>query len=322
MVPVFVVAAALAAVVALPASAQPAGYPAKPVRIVVPFGAGGVTDIFARQLAERITPALGQQVIVENRTGQGGAIGAGAVAKADPDGYTLLLAGSANAIGESLYKNLPFSMVKDFAPIARTATLVNILMVHPSLKASSVAELIAMAKERPGKLTYSSSGSGGHYHLAMEMFKSLAGVDILHVPYKTEAAGRIDLIAGRTDVMITAFGAAQSNIKQGQVKVLAVTSASRFPGLPDRPTIAEAGVPGYEGDAWIGLMAPAGTPAAIIERIHAEVGKAIRQPEFRAKLAEQGIRAMEDTPAQFAAFLKTDLEKWRKIIEASGAKVD
>lgn len=314
--------AAFMVMLAAGSTAQAQTYPVRPVRIVVPFGSGGVTDIFARQLAERITPSLGQQVVVENRTGQGGVIGARSVARSEADGYTLLLAGSANAIGESLYKDLPFSMLKDFAPITRTAALVNILMVHPSFKARSVSELIALAKAQPGKLTYSSSGSGGHYHLAMEMFKSIVGVDILHVPYKTESAGRIDLIGGRTDMMITAFGAAQGNVQQGQVRVLAVTSARRFPGLPDTPTLAEAGAPGYEGDAWIGLLAPAGTPAAIVNRVHAEVMKALKPGDFRVRLAEQGITPIEDTPVQFAAFLKDDVAKWKRIIEVSGAKVD
>lgn len=297
-------------------------WPAKPVKIVVPFGAGGVTDLFARQLAERVAPALGQPVLVENRTGQGGAIGAGSVAKAEPDGYTVLLAGSANSIGETLYPNLPFSMLKDFTPVTRVVSIVNVFTVPGNSRFKSVGDVLAAARSQPGKLTYSSSGNGGHYHLAMEMFKMGTGAEILHVPYKTEPAGRTDLIAGRTDMMITAFGSAQGNLQQGQLRPLAVTSSRRFAGLPDTPTLAEAGVPGYEGDAWIGLMMPAGTPREAVERLHQEVQKALQQPEFRERLAQQGMTPIEDTPQRFGEFLKTDVDKWKGIIQKSGAKVD
>lgn len=311
-----------AATVCVAAAAHAQSFPNKPVKIVVPFGAGGVTDLIARQMGERMTPGLGQQVIVENRPGQGGSLGPGYVAKSDPDGYTLILAGSANAIGETLYKNLPFSLLKDFAPITRVASIVNVMIVNPSVKANSVQEVVALAKAQPGKMTYASSGNGGVYHLVTEMFKSMTGTNILHVPYRTEPAGRTDVIGGRADMMITAYGVAAPNMRAGQIRVLAVTSPARFADLPDVPTIAESGVPGYNGDAWVGLLAPAGTPPAVVDRIHAEVAKVLAQPDFRAKLGEQALTPIEDTPAEFAAFLKADVEKWRKIIQASGAKVD
>lgn len=304
-------------------SAQAQDYPSRVVKIIVPFGAGGITDLYARMLAERLQPILGQTVVVENRPGQGGSLGPIGVARAEPDGHTLLLGGVGNVIGETLYqKNLTYSILTDFTPIVRSAAIVNILFVNPKVKANSVQELIALAKAQPGKLTYASSGHGGVYHLAMEMFKSMSGTNILHVPYRTEPAGRTDVITGVADMMITAYGVAASGLEAKQIRVLAVTSPKRFALLRDVPTIAESGLPGYDGDAWIGLLAPAGTPAAIVDRINREVTRIQAEPEFAAKLAQAGLAAIEETPAEFGAVLRSDVERWKKVIAAAGTKVN
>ena len=304
---------------AMPAHAD--DYPTRPIKIIVPFGAGGITDLYAREIASRLAPRLGQPVVVEDRPGEGGNFGAAFVARAAPDGYTLLIGSNANTFGQTLYHDLPFNILTDFAPIARGGTIVNVFVVNPSFNAKSIQDVIALAKEQPGKLTYASSGYGGGYFMAMEMFKYMSGTNILHVPYKTEGAGRLDVIAGRVNMMITAYSAAASNIKSGQLRVLAVTSTSRFRVLPDVPTIAESGVPGYDGDTWIGLLAPKETSHAIVDRLSSEMNKIEKEPDFRAKLASVGMSVVEDTPGQFAAYMKQDVEKWRKVIDTAGIKI-
>ena len=305
---------------AAPAFAQ--DYPTRTVKIIVPFGAGGITDLYARMVADRLKVAFNQPVVVENRPGQGGSFGPASVAKSDPDGYTLLLGGSGNAIGESLYKNLSYSLLKDFVPVARGAWAVNLLFVNPKVKANTTAELIALAKSQPGKLTYASSGHGGIYHLAMEMFRHMSGTDILHVPYRTETAGRTDVVSGQVDMMISAYGITAPGIEAGQLRPIALTSKARFSGAPNIPTLAESGLPGYEGDAWVGLLAPTGTPAAVISRINAEVAKMHEDPEFRAKLAQAGMSPAGLTVEEFGAFLKADVARWKKVIEVSGTKIE
>ena len=301
--------------VALPALAD--DYPTRPIKIIVPFGAGGITDFYAREIAHRLEPRLGQPVVVENRPGQGGSFGTASVARSAPDGYTLLIGSNANTFGQSLYHNLPFNILTDFIPIARGGTIVNVFVVNPKLKAKSIRDVIALAKAEPGKVSYGSSGYGGGYFMTMEMFKYMSGTNIFHVPYRTEGAARLDVIADRVNMMITAYAAARSNIKSGQLRVLAVTSTSRFSVLPDVPTIAEAGVPGYDGDTWIGLLAPKGTPEVAVKRLSAEMAQIAKQTDFREKLASVGMSVVQDTPAEFATYMKNDVEKWRKVIETA-----
>jgi tripartite-type tricarboxylate transporter receptor subunit TctC len=302
-------------------SAFAESYPTRPIKIIVPFGAGGITDVYAREVAQRLETRLGQPVVVEDRPGQGGSYGAASVARAAADGYTLLVGSNANTFGQVLYPDLPFNILTDFVPIARGGTIVNVFVVNPSFPANSIQDVITRAKAQPGKVSYGSSGYGGGYFMTMEMFKYMSGTNIFHVPYKTEAAARLDVIAGRVDMMITAYAAAASNIKSGQLRVLAVTSTSRFSVLPDVPTIAESGVPGYDGDTWIGLLTPEGTPNEAVTRLSAELARIAKEPDFRAKLASLGMSVVEDTPEQFAAYMKKDVERWRKVIEAAGIVV-
>jgi tripartite-type tricarboxylate transporter receptor subunit TctC len=317
------ISATLAGIVlsfAAPATAQT--YPTRPVKIVVPFGAGGITDLYARLLADRLQEPLGQPVIVENRPGQGGSFGPASVAKSEPDGYTLLTAGGGNAIGETLYKNLPYSILKDFTPVVRGVSAVNLLFVNPSVKATNVKELIALAKANPGKLTYASSGHGGIYHLAMELFKFMTGTNILHVPYRTETAARTDVITGQVDMMISAYGVVLPGMQANQLRAIAITSPTRFSVAPDIPTLAESGLPGYDGDAWMGLLAPAGTPQSVVARIHNEVNKIQRRQDVRDKLAHAGIATVEMDNQAFARHLAADVARWKKVIEFSGAKIE
>lgn len=305
---------------AVPAQAQK--YPTGVVKIIVPFGAGGITDFYGRLLADELSRSLSGTVIVENRPGQGGSLGPASVARSAPDGLTLLLVGSANSIGESLFKNLPYSMLKDFAPIGRTAAIVNVLIVNPKVNAKNVKELVALTKANPGKMTFGSAGVGSVYQLAMELFKSMSGADLLHIPYRVESASRTGVIAGEVDMIVTAYGVAAPAIEAGQVRAIAVTSPTRTPQAPNLPTIAESGLPGYDGDAYIGLVAPAGTPKAIIDRLSAEVIKIHQKPEFREKLTKAGLSAIDDTPEKFAEFLKSDIAKWKKVIDFANVKVN
>lgn len=311
----------VAAVACAAMPAYSADYPTRTIKIIVPFGAGGITDLYARELAHRLEPVLKQTIVIENKPGEGGSRGANVVAHAAPDGYTLLVGSNANTFGQTLYRNLPFNILRDFAPIARGGTIVNVFVVNPSFKARSIQDVIKLAKAHPGTLTYASSGYGGGYFMAMEMFKYMTGTNILHVPYRTESAGRLDVVAGRVNMMITAYAPAAPNIKSGQLRVLAVTSTKRFSILPDVPTIAESGVPGYNGDTWIGLLAPKGTPTAVVERLHEAIAQVEKQPDFRAKLALVGMSVVEDTPAQFAAFMRNDVAKWKKMIKVAKLKI-
>jgi len=315
-------AAALVAsvVIGTAGAAVSSDYPSRPIKIIVPFGAGGVTDFYAREVANRLQTRLGQPVVVENRPGQGGSLGAASVARAEPDGYTLLIGSNANTFGQTLYPNLKFNILTDFVPIARGASIVNVFVVNPSFKAESIKDVIAQAKANPGKLTYASSGFGGGYHMTMELFKYMSGADIFHIPFRTESQGRTDVVAGRVNMMITAYASAVGNIKAKQLRVLAVTGSERFPVLPDVPTIEEAGVKDYDGSTWIGLLAPAGTPKDVIARLHKEVAEIGRDPAFRAKLASLGLTVSKGTPEEFAAFMKRDVDKWRQVIQTTGIK--
>ena len=316
-------AAAALALAAAPLAAAQTPYPGKPVRLVVPFPAGGTTDILARAAAQKLSEAWGQQVIVDNRPGAGGNIGAELVAKAAPDGYTLLMGTvGTHAINASLYSKLPYDPVKDFAPVILVAGVPNVLVVNPSLPVNSVPELIAYAKANPGALNFASSGSGTSIHLSGELFKTLTGVQMTHVPYKGSAPALTDLMGGQVQLMFDNLPSSLGFIKAGKLRALAVTSSARAAALPDVPALAEAGVPGFEASSWFGILAPAGTPRDIILRINGEVAKWLASPEAREKLAGQGAIAAGGTPEDFARHINAEMAKWAKVVKESGAKVD
>jgi tripartite-type tricarboxylate transporter receptor subunit TctC len=303
------------------ANSEP-NWPTRPIRIIVGFAAGGSTDVTARLVAQALSERLGQQVIVDNRPGAGGNIGAEAVAKADPDGYTLLLATNGTlAANPSLFKTLPFDTRKDFAPIALTARIPNVLVVNPSVPANNVAEFIAYAKANPGKLNFGSSGNGTSLHIAGELLNKLAGVNMTHVPYRGGALALTDLLGGRIQLMFEPLVEVIEQVRAGKVKALGVTTVKRSPLLPDVPTIAET-VPGYEITAWNGLLAPAATPPDIVARLNRAVDDALHSRELQEKFAEQGSEPAGGTPAEFGAFLDSELIKWKKLVELSGAEVN
>jgi tripartite-type tricarboxylate transporter receptor subunit TctC len=297
-------------------------YPDRPVKIVVPFGAGGITDVVARLIADKMAITFKQTVYVENKPGMGGALGPSTVASALPDGYTLLFGGTGNSIGQTLYgKKLSYDLVKDFTAISRVAEAVNVLCVNPKVPANTVAELIALIKSKPDQLLYASSGSGGLYHLAFELFKFMTDTKVRHIPYKTESAQRTDVVAGRIEMMIDAYGVVKGNVDDGQLRLLATTSTKRFAAISNVPTLTESGLPGYEADAWVGLLAPAGTPALVIDKIYQAASKALADPDVRAKFAEQGLISIGDTPQQANDFIKKDVARWKEIIERAGVSV-
>jgi tripartite-type tricarboxylate transporter receptor subunit TctC len=313
--------ALLLTVVATGASAQ--GYPNKPIRIVVPFPAGGATDLLARAAAQKLTEAWGQPVVVDNRPGAGGNIGSELVAKAAPDGYTLEMGTvGTHAINASLYAKMPYDHVKDFAPVILVASVPNVLVVNPALPVNSVAELIAYGKANPGKLNFASSGNGTSIHLSGELFKVMAGVQMTHVPYKGSAPALQDLIAGQVQLMFDNLPPSLPQIKGGKLRALAVTSAVRAPALPDVPTVAEAGLPGFEASSWFGILAPAGTPPEVIARLNAEIAKWLASPEAKEKMLALGANAIGGTPEDFAKHIAAETAKWQRVVKASGAKVD
>jgi tripartite-type tricarboxylate transporter receptor subunit TctC len=316
-----VVAASMFAATATGAFA--ADYPNKPIRLVVPFSAAGTTDFLARAIAQKLGTNMGTTVIVDNRPGAGGNIGSDIVAKADPDGYTLLLGTvGTHAINASLYKKMPYDTVKDFAPITLVASVPNIVVVHPSVPAKSIKELLALAKAKPGNLTFASSGNGSSIHLSGELFKSMAGVDMLHVPYKGSGPAVADLVGGQVNLMFDNMPSSLPHVKSGRLRAIAVTGAKRSPAVPDLPTIAESGVPGYDSVAWFGVLAPAGTPPAIVNQLNAEIIKVLKSPDVAHRLSSQGAEPAYNTPEQFSAYIKTEMGKWAKVVKASGAQVD
>ncbi len=299
------------------------GYPSKPIRMIVPFTAGGPTDILARAIGQKLTEALGPQVIVDNRPGANGNIGAELVVRSPPDGYTLLLATAGIlTVNPSLQARSPFDVTRDLAPIALAASITNVLIVHPTLPVKSVREFIRLAQSRPGQLSYASSGTGSASHLAMELFKSTARVDILHVPYKGAAPGITDLMGGHVQVMLIGLPGALPPIKAGKLKALAVSSVRRSPAASELPTIAEAGLLGFEVINWLGVLGPAAVPRDVITRLNQEINKALQQPDTREKLVSQGFETMGGTPEQFAAYMKTETAMWAKVVKASGVKAD
>jgi tripartite-type tricarboxylate transporter receptor subunit TctC len=315
---------ALAALLALASvGAHADTYPSKPIKLIVPFPAGGTTDIVARTIGQELTKTWGQQVIVENRPGAGGNIGSEAVAKAPADGYTLLMGTvGTHGINASVYKKLPYDAVKDFAPITLATSVPNILVVHPALPVKSVKELIAYAKANPGKLNFASSGNGTSIHLAGELFKTMTGVQMTHVPYKGSAPALTDLLGGQVQLMFDNMPSALPHVKTGKLRALAVTAAKRSPATPDLPTIAESGVPGFEATSWFGLLAPAGTPKEIVTKLNKEVVRILKTPDVKERLLAQGAEPVGNSPEQFAGHIKAEIVKWRKVVEVSGAQVD
>ena len=305
------------------AGAQAPAYPTKPIRLVVPFPAGGATDILAREVAKHLTDAWGQSVVVDNRPGAGGNIGSELVAKAAPDGYTLEMGTvGTHAINASLYSKMPYDHVKDFVPVILVAGVPNVLEVNPALPVNSVQELIAYAKANPGKLNFASSGSGTSIHLSGELFKVMAGVQMMHVPYKGSAPALQDLIGGQVQLMFDNLPPSLPQIKAGKLRALAVTSAARAPALPDTPTVAEAGLPGFEASSWFGVLAPAGTPPEIVNKLNAEIAKWLASPGAKEKLANVGANIAGGTPEDFARHIQAETAKWAKVVKESGAKVD
>ena len=300
-----------------------ANYPAKPVRLVVPFPAGGTTDILARAVAQKLSEAWGQQVIVDNRPGAGGNIGSDLVAKSTPDGYTLLMGTvGTHAINPSLYKNMPYDHVKDFAPVILVAGVPNVLVVNPSLPVHSVSELIAYAKANPGKLNFASSGNGTSIHLSGELFKAMTGVEMTHVPYKGSAPALTDLIGGQVQLMFDNLPSSLPFIRAGKLRALAVTSGARAAALPDLPTLAESGLPGFEASSWFGVLAPAGTPRDIVAKLNGAIASWLASPAAKEKLLAQGAIAAGGTPDDFARHIDAETSKWAKVVKASGAHID
>jgi len=304
------------------AAAQAQTWPSKPVRYVVPFPPAGATDITARIIADKISGPLGQSVVVENRPGAAGNVGSEFVAKSAPDGYTMLQVTVAQSISATLYAKLNYDLEKDLAPAAMVALVPNVMIVNPSVPANSVAEFIALAKAKPGKINFASSGSGTSIHMSAEMFKMLTGVDIVHVPYKGSGPALADLLGGQVDVMFDNLTSSIGHIRGGKLRALAVTTVTRYPELPDVPTMQEAGVAGYEATAWFGIMVPKGTPREIAMRINGEVNKALAQVDVKEKLAQQGALARSWTPEEFGSFIHNEVVKWAKVVKASGAKVE
>ena len=296
-------------------------YPVKPVRLIVPFAPAGSTDVTARIVAQKLTDAWKQQVIVDNRAGAGGNIGAEAVAKAAPDGYTLLLATTGvMAINHRLYRTLPFDALRDFAPVTQIGALPLILIVHPSLPVKSVKELVGIAKARPGQLSYASSGVGSATHMTTELFRMMAGVDIVHIPYKGSGQAMADLIGGQVVLAFDQITSSLPQVEAGKLRALAVTSAKRFPSVPQLPSVAEAGIPGYESVSWNGIAAPAATPKDVVVRIQAEVARALQSPDIKDRFFKDGIEPVASTPEQFLAHIRSERVKWEKVVDTAGIK--
>jgi tripartite-type tricarboxylate transporter receptor subunit TctC len=317
------VAPVLASVaLAAPSPAPAQGYPVKPIRVIVPFGAGGPADIYARVLGQRMQEALGQGFVVENRPGAGSLIGTEIVAKSPADGYTLLLMSNTHTVNESLIPRKPFVLMKDFVPVAPINYSDLLLVVHPSLPARSVKELVQLAKSKPRGLNYASSGTGTPYHMAGELFKALAGVDIVHVPHKGSGEARTSVMSGQVEMMLDAITTMAPMAKAGRVRALATSGLKRSTVVPEVPTISEAGVKGYESTIWLGIMAPAGTPRAAIDRLNAEITKIVSRPDLKKAWNEQGAEPMTMTVAEFEKYLHADIAKWAKVVKMSGARAD
>lgn len=304
----------------LPALAE---YPDKPVKIIVPYPPAGTTDILARLIAQRLSERMKQPFVIENRPGAGGAIGSVAVAKSPADGYTLLMATvNSHGINSALFKNLPYDAVKDFTPITIVGSTPNVLAVHPSVPAKTLAELLALARANPGSLNFASTSQGGSPHMSGELLKSMTGVDIAHIPYKGAGPMLIDLIGGQVQMGFDNLPSSIGHIRSGKIRAIAVTTAKRFPGAPEIPTMAESGVPGYVVEAWFGLLAPAGTPKPVIDALYANIAAILKQPEVVKQLFDLGAEPGGNTPEAYARQIAADVEKWKKVVAATGVKAE
>ena len=301
---------------------QAQSYPSRPVKIVVPFGAGGPADIYARFLGQRLQEPLGQPFVVENRPGGGSVVGTDAVAKSPADGYTLLLMSNTHTVNETLIPKKPFELLRDLAPVAPINYSDLLLVVHPSVPAGNLRELIALAKSQPGKMNYASSGPGTPYHMAGELFKSMAGIDVVHVPYKGSDGARIGILGGQVQMMFDAITTMAPNVRAGKLKGFGTSGRERSSVLPETPTVGEAGVPGYEATIWLGVMAPAATPPPVLERLNAEITKITSSAEVKEAWGKQGATPLSMTPAQLSLYLREDIAKWAKVIAQAGIKLD
>jgi tripartite-type tricarboxylate transporter receptor subunit TctC len=311
--------AAAAFIVPGAASAQEA-YPNKPIHMILPFPPGGVTDLLARALGEKLSARLGQPVVVENKPGAGTVLASDYVARAKPDGYTILMAASSLGTAPLIYDKVTYDAVKSFAPVTQVASVVHVLVVSPKLPVTNVKELIAYTKANPGKLSYASTGTGTSTHLEGELLKSMAGIDMVHVPYKGSGPALNDLVGGQLGVMIDALGSSGPFIKAGKLRPLGVTTAKRSASVPELPTLAESGVPGYEAMPWLGLVAPAGTPPEIVDRLHKETAKVLEDPAIKDRFKGWGLDIIGNTPAEFSAFIKRDIDQWSRVIKNANIK--
>jgi tripartite-type tricarboxylate transporter receptor subunit TctC len=313
-------AAAALALACAGVQAQP--FPTKPVKIVVPYPAGGVVDVIARAIGEPLAKSLEQPVVVENRVGAASNIGTEAVARSPADGYTLLLASPAHTVNISLYPKLSWHPIKSFAPVAMVGVIPNVIVVHPSVKAGSLQELIAYAKSRPGQLNYASAGSGSSIHLAMEMLKQMAGIFVLHIPYRGQPEAVTAIITGEVQVMALTMALAKARVQSGQLRGLALTTPTRSPAMPELPTVAESGYPGFEVSTWFAYLAPADTPAAVVARLNSEVNAAMKNPGVAARLQGIGAELKPGSPQELGAFLEADIARWAKVIKQANVKLD
>jgi tripartite-type tricarboxylate transporter receptor subunit TctC len=316
-----IAALALALGTASGALAQGA-YPTKPVKIVVPYSAGGPADIYARFVGDRLQKATGQPFVIENRPGAGAIIGTDAVAKSTPDGYTLLMMSNTHTVNESLFTRKPYTLLRDLAPIAPVNYSDLILVVHPSVPANNLKELIALAKAKPGELNYASSGPGTPYHMAGELFKAMAGIDVVHVPHKGSAEARTSVLAGNVQMMFDAITTMAPLVQSGKVRAIATSGKTRSSIMPNVPTLSEAGLPGYDAVIWLGMMAPAGTPKPIIDALNADIQKIANAPDVKDAWAKQGAVPMHMSAEEFGKFIEQDIQKWAKVVKFSGARVD
>jgi tripartite-type tricarboxylate transporter receptor subunit TctC len=316
------IAAVLLSVLFFHGEVQAQSYPARSVKIVVPFGVGGPADIYARFVGAKLSDSLGQPFVIENRPGGGAVVGSDAVAKSPADGYTLLMMSNTHTVNETLIPKKPYELMKDLAPINGVNYSDLLMVVHPSVQSNNLKELLAQAKAHPGKLNYASSGPGTPYHMAGELFKSMAGVDIVHVPYKGSDGARTGILGGQVHMMIDAITTMAPNVRAGKLKAIGTTGRTRSSVLPEVPTIAEAGLPGYETGIWLGLMAPAGTPRPVLERLNAEIGKVLTSAEVKESWGKQGAAPMNMSISQFDKFLREDIAKWAAVVKSTGMKVD
>lgn len=316
------VAAALLSLVGLTLPSLAQQYPTRPVKIIVPFAAGGPADLYARFVGRRLQEALGQPFVVDDRPGAGSVVGTDAAAKSAPDGYTLLLISNTHTVNESLLPDKPFALMRDFVPVAPINYSDLVMVVHPSVPTQTLVEFIALAKAQPGKLNYASSGPGTPYHMAGELFKAMAGVDIVHVPYRGSSGARTDIIGGQVQMMFDAVTTMSEHVKAGQVRALGTTGRVRSTVLPNVPTVAEGGVPGYEATIWLGVMAPKGIPPAIVNRLNAEITQIVSRADVQRDWAAQGAMALLMTPDEFGKYIANDIVKWERVVKISGAKPD